>query len=155
MGMKSAPDSFELYGDEHRPLSKDEIKKIKKWLAIRKEAGRHIDPKTAEVTWDFRATLDPYCVVPPHLYEDLLGEADGGGVGREYFARAPGSRVWVHFGDLPAKICKALLKMYHHRLCSFVAQGGRVKHNPPVVLKGGKVVEAKKRRAVVEAKEPA
>jgi hypothetical protein len=33
---------------------------VKKWLAIRKKAGRKIDPKTAEVDWTYELTLDPY-----------------------------------------------------------------------------------------------
>ena len=53
-----------------------------------------IDPDTAEVDWEYGQTLDPYGVCPdlPEEYQQ---------VGREYFARAPGSEVWVHFGDLP------------------------------------------------------
>jgi hypothetical protein len=67
---------------------------IEQWLAIRKEAGLQIDPKTAEVYWEYGQTLDPYGV-----YEDLPAECQG--VGREYFARAPGSDIWVCFHDLP------------------------------------------------------
>ena len=36
----------------------------KAWLAIRKEAGRKIDPETAEVDWIYAQTLDPYGVYP-------------------------------------------------------------------------------------------
>jgi hypothetical protein len=66
----------------------------KKWLAIRKEAGLKIDPETAEVHWIYALTMDPYGVCPylPEEYQQ---------VGREYFARSPGSDVWVHFSDLP------------------------------------------------------
>jgi hypothetical protein len=38
---------------------------VEQWLAIRKEAGRHIDPATAEVEWWHALTLDPYGVDPP------------------------------------------------------------------------------------------
>jgi hypothetical protein len=73
------------------------------WLAIRKEAGRHIDPETAEVDWDFAETFDPYGVDP-----DLPEEYQS--VGREYFARSPGSDIWVWFGDLPEMVREALRK---------------------------------------------
>ena len=48
-----------------------------------------------------RATLDPYGVCP-----DLPAECQQ--VGREYFARAPESDVWVWFGDLPPEVSRAL-----------------------------------------------
>jgi hypothetical protein len=38
--------------------------KVKKWLAIRKEASRNIDPETAEVLWAYGQVLDPYGVDP-------------------------------------------------------------------------------------------
>ena len=67
--------------------------KVNKWLAIRKKAGRQIDPETAEVCWIYAQTLDPYGIYPP-----LPGEYQQ--VGREYFARSPGSDIWVLFADL-------------------------------------------------------
>jgi hypothetical protein len=57
----------------------------------RKEAGRKIDPATAEVD---------YVYVPRIEYDDY----DWRGFfeeGQDYFARAPGSRIWVRFEDLP------------------------------------------------------
>lgn len=71
------------------------------WLAIRKEAGLKIDPKTAEVEWTFALTLDPYGVLPelPEEYQQ---------VGRAYFARSPGSDIWVWFGDLPRGTLEAM-----------------------------------------------
>jgi hypothetical protein len=71
------------------------------WLAIRKEEGLKIDPDTAEVTWHYAQTFDPYGV-DPDLPEELQQ------IGREYFARSPGSDVWVHFGDLPDEVREAL-----------------------------------------------
>jgi hypothetical protein len=122
-------DFFKRFADEHKQkLDADDLKqiqRIKKWLATRKKAGRHIDPKTAEVTWDYAYMEDPYGVwqsIPL-----LTRELDC--VGREYFARAPESRVWVHFADLPAKTRDALLKMHLHRLCSFVVHDGRGRWN--------------------------
>jgi hypothetical protein len=74
---------------------------VEQWLAIRKEAGRHIDPETAEVEWTYVLILDPYGVNPdlPEEYKQ---------VGRQYFARSPGSDVWVWFGDLPEATLSAL-----------------------------------------------
>jgi hypothetical protein len=82
---------------------------VKQWLAIRKEAGLKIDPETAEVTWDYAQTFDPYGVFPdlPEEYQQ---------VGREYFARAPGNDVWVHFGDLPKATREALWKKHSSKL---------------------------------------
>jgi hypothetical protein len=56
------------------------------WLRVRKEAGLKINPETAEVDWIYAHTLDPYGVHPdlPEEYQQ---------VGREYFARSPGSAM--------------------------------------------------------------
>jgi hypothetical protein len=80
--------------------SVDQIK-VKKWLAIRKRAGRKIDPETAEVWWTIAQTLDPYGI-DPELPEERRQ------VGRNYFARCPGSDTWVSFYDLPAATRDAL-----------------------------------------------
>jgi len=74
---------------------------VEEWLAIRKEEGLKIDPGTAEVTWHYAQTFDPYGVDP-----DLPAELQQ--IGREYFARSPDSDIWVHFGDLPEKVREAL-----------------------------------------------
>ena len=64
---------------------------VEEWLAIRKEAGLHINPETAEVDWTYELTLDPYGVEPeiPEEYQQI---------GRAYFARSPRKRrvglVW-------------------------------------------------------------
>ena len=70
----------------------DQIEKER--LAIREEAGRKIDPETAEVMWKYAQMVDPYgdgLEIPDELWL----------VGRTYFARSPGSDIWVWFGDLP------------------------------------------------------
>ena len=59
---------------------------IQRWLASRKEAGLKINPETAEVTWVFALTLDPYGV-----YSDLPEECQQ--IGREYFARSSQSDI--------------------------------------------------------------
>jgi hypothetical protein len=69
---------------------------IEHWLAIRKEAGLKIDPETAEVDWKYAQTLDPYGVQDEWELPEEFEQ-----VGREYFARSPGSGVWVSFDDLP------------------------------------------------------
>ena len=71
------------------------------WLAIRKEAGLKIDPETAEVYWTYAQTEDPY-----GIYPDLPDEWEQ--IGREYFARSPGSDISIHFGDLPEATANAL-----------------------------------------------
>jgi hypothetical protein len=62
--------------------------------ALRKVVGLTIDPANAEVEWTYAHTLDPYGDDPdlPEEYQQ---------VGREHFARSPGSDIWIHFGDLP------------------------------------------------------
>jgi hypothetical protein len=74
---------------------------VEQWLAIRKEAALKIDPETAEVAWWYAQTLDPYGIDP-----DLPEECEQ--IGREYFAFAPGSDIWVSFGDLPNETRDAL-----------------------------------------------
>jgi hypothetical protein len=76
--------------------SMSEKSEIEQWLAVRKEAALRIDPETAEVFWRYGQTLDPYGVCDEWELPEEFHQ-----VGREYFARAPGSDVWVHFSDLP------------------------------------------------------
>jgi hypothetical protein len=84
-------------------------KELEKWLAIRKEAGLKIDPETAEVNWTYGLTLDPYGLYP-ELSEELQQ------VGREYFARSPGSDIWVNFSDLPEATRETLWKKHSSKL---------------------------------------
>jgi hypothetical protein len=81
----------------------DEERKI--WRAIRKGAGLNIDPETAEVECIHVLILDPYGIYPdlPEEYQQ---------VGRECFARSPGSDMWVNFGDLPKATRDALWKKH-------------------------------------------
>jgi hypothetical protein len=81
---------------------------VEEFLAIRKEAGLKIDPETAEVMWTYAQTLDPY-----GIYPDLPEECWQ--VGREYFARTPGSDIWVEFGGLPAPTRDALRQRHERR----------------------------------------
>jgi hypothetical protein len=93
--------------NENRKMSEEELKQ--QWLATRKEAGLHIDPETAEVEWTYALTLDPY-----GIYPDLPEECRQ--VGREYFARSPGSDIWVAFHDLPEATQDALWKRHRKKL---------------------------------------
>jgi hypothetical protein len=54
-------------------------------------------------------TLDPYGVD-----QNLTEECQC--VGREYFARSPGSDTWVHFHDLPQETRDALWERHESRL---------------------------------------
>ena len=77
---------------------------VDEWLAIRKEAGLKIDPMTAEVIWKYTLVLEPYGVL------ELPEEAQC--IGRSYFARAPGSDIWVSFDDLPEQVRTELERLY-------------------------------------------
>ncbi|WP_338689597.1 hypothetical protein V5279_26795 [Bradyrhizobium sp. 26S5] len=81
---------------------------IEEFLAIRKEAGLKIDPETAEVMWTYAQTFDPYGIYDlPEEFQQF---------GREYFARSPGSDIWVEFGDLPDATRDALRQRHKRRL---------------------------------------
>jgi hypothetical protein len=71
-------------------------------------AGLLIDPSTAEIDWDYAQTLDPYDdglpLLPVHEQ-----------VGREYFACAPGSAIWVSVSDLPETTRAAIWKRLRTR----------------------------------------
>jgi hypothetical protein len=71
----------------------------------RRAAGLLIDPSTAEIAWRYAETLDPYGDGLP-----LLPRAEQ--VGREYFARAPNSDIWVDVGDLPDTTRDAIWKRF-------------------------------------------
>jgi hypothetical protein len=94
----------DFWNDQLR--GKDEDKKA--FYIERNEAGFKIDPETAEVTWWYAQTLDPYGIHPdlPKKFQQ---------VGREYFARAPGSDIWVVFGDLPEATREALWSKHRRR----------------------------------------
>jgi hypothetical protein len=77
--------------------------------SLRKAVGLHINPETAEVEWIYAQTLDPY-----GDYSDLPEEYQQ--VGREYFARSPGSDVWIDFGDLPQRTRDALWEKHESKL---------------------------------------
>jgi len=77
--------------------------------ALRTEVGRGIDPKTADVKWGYTKVLDPY-----NDYPDLPEEYRC--TGRAYFARSPGTDIWICFDDLPGRTTKKLIKKHSHKL---------------------------------------
>jgi hypothetical protein len=84
--------------DEKVPTVEVTVEYLRK---LRTAVGLQIDPETAEVFWHYAQTLDPY-----GDYRDLPEECQQ--VGRAYFARSPGSDVWIEFSDLPERTRKAL-----------------------------------------------
>jgi len=82
---------------------------VDQWLQIRKDEGSRIDPETAEVMWNYAQVCDPYGVHPALPKEYYC-------VGREYFARAPGSDTWVCFGDLPDEIREKLWEKHRSKI---------------------------------------
>jgi len=96
--------------DKTEPRLPDTVEVSVKYLhALRRAAGLAIDPKTAAVKWTYAQTLDPYGDYPsiPDGYDQ---------VGREYFGRAPGTEVWIDFGDLPQATQDALWEKYCSKL---------------------------------------
>jgi len=91
---------------------------IEEFLAIRKAEGLKIDARTADVTWWYAQVLDPY-----DIYNDVPPEYDC--VGREYFAQAPESDIWVLFGDLPDQTREALWEANKRELAFPAGFGGR------------------------------
>jgi hypothetical protein len=71
------------------------------WRALLKIAGHQIDPENAEVDWEFGPVGDPYGVYANTPSEYYC-------IGRLYFARNPGSSVWIEFGDLADATREAL-----------------------------------------------
>jgi hypothetical protein len=84
-------------------LTDDEIRD---YLAERKREAKKIDPQTADVMWDYSNISDPYGVYNYPLES----------VGRDYFARDPGSTIWVWFGDLPVGTRDKLMELYGRKL---------------------------------------
>ena len=85
--------------DQEQKTKRDEIDL---WLKERKEAGRRMDPNSADVEFTFwwAQVLDPYGVL------DLTPEEHC--IVRSYFARSPDSGGWVSFSDLPKQTCEGL-----------------------------------------------
>jgi hypothetical protein len=121
---KRVPDDFDeaiaRMAEHDRNMAPERKQRIEAFLAEAKAEAQKIDAETAEVTWDWREFFDPYCIYsrPSEFHFQ---------VGREYFARNPGSDVWVHFADLPAEM---RLKLRHKRKPSFTVEPLRLCRRP-------------------------
>lgn len=87
---------------------------VKEWLEIRTEAALKIDPETALILRSHICPSNPYGTyskIPEHCEE----------IGADYYARSPGSDVWVYSGDLPKEVARALEKKHkiNRRLVSY------------------------------------
>jgi hypothetical protein len=95
----------------HNPkVDRDRISRAEydRRMEERRAAGLLIDPSTAELYWSYGETLDPY---GDGL--DLLPLEQQ--VGREYFARAPDSDIWVNVRDLPKATRAAIWERFEKR----------------------------------------
>ena len=84
---------------------------IEQWLAIRKEAALKIDPETAEVCRTYVLDTDPYGVLDEWELPEEFHQ-----IGSTYFARAPGSDIWVHFYDLPDTVRERIWAKRHSQM---------------------------------------
>lgn len=76
------------------------------FLAVRKDAGSKIDPTTAEVYQSWGDYFDPY---------EIFGPSSSTSYQKLYWARSPGSDVWVAFRDLPDETRAALWSLLKAR----------------------------------------
>jgi hypothetical protein len=93
----------------NRRVNRDCISKIeyRRRMEERRTAGLLIDPTTAEIDWNYAQTLDCYGDGLPLLPQEEQ-------VGREYFACAPDSDIWVSVGDLPETTRDAIWKRFEN-----------------------------------------
>jgi len=87
---------------------------VKEWLEMRTEAALKIDPETALILRSHVCPSSPYGTyskIPEHCEE----------IFDDYYARSPGSDVWVYAGDLPKEVARALEKRHkiNTRLVSY------------------------------------
>ncbi len=86
-----------------------EQQKQERSLAIRKEAVAKIDPGTAEVICEYACVVEhdilPFDADIGHgmTFADYSAQ-----IGRELFARAPGTDIWVHLADLLEATARAI-----------------------------------------------
>jgi hypothetical protein len=87
-------DAYMVYQWERDGTTREE--QVERWLVARREEGARIDPETAEVTFRWGQSLDPYGI---YLKEEVP-EEERGRIVRNYFARSPRGE-WISFDDLP------------------------------------------------------
>jgi len=96
------------------------FRRIDEFRERRREAGLKIDPETAEICGGWHGSLfDPY-YINPLLPREFKGYSE-----KHWFARSPGSDIWVWDEDLPEATIEALYK----------------KHNPGLSCQAGAVAE--------------
>src|SRR5260370_6313427 len=105
-----------------KKMTRKQLADQQKWLAVRKRAGRRIDPETAEVMWDYVWVYDPYMILP-HPPPEEFQEADW-----NYYVRSPGSDVWVSEGHLPIAARHALRPITEEILKQMLQQPGSEWH---------------------------
>ena len=81
-----------------------------KYINKRRKEGRKIDARTAKVGWWYCELEDPYNIIPASYVDSEFFQRYLQMIGREYFARRPGSKIWVWIGDLPRRTARALQK---------------------------------------------
>jgi hypothetical protein len=95
--VENASKSLFQAATQRQTTDKDKIMQtddeIEQRVAIRKREALEIDPETAEIHWCYGWIGDPYGECPD--FREC--------VGRQYFARRPGSDIWVSFSDLPMR----------------------------------------------------
>lgn len=80
------------------------LRRLEEFRDRRREAVRKIDPETAEFRVFYGNSFDPY-EIDPLLPDELADHCV-----RSYWARSPGSDIWVWEGDLPDATLDALKK---------------------------------------------
>jgi hypothetical protein len=86
---------------EHSMFDDETQERIDRFMKVRVNEGLKIDPETAEVDFQWVDLVDPYGICPYDANSESC-------IGRCYFARAPGSDIWVAFYDLPKSTRDAL-----------------------------------------------
>jgi len=95
------PDVLGELRDKFQAAEREYDQAREAYFTVVKEAGAKIDPATVERLWDYGSVIDPYGT-------GLVGPDDEDNIGRNYFVRAPGTKLWIHEDDLPAQTRMAL-----------------------------------------------
>jgi hypothetical protein len=66
--------------------------------------------KSTQGRWWYCEMEDPYNIIPASYVDPEFFQRYLQMIGREYFARRPGSKIWVWIGDLPRRTANALSK---------------------------------------------
>lgn len=107
---KNPVEAMERFFDEDNMMNMNgSAVTAEQWLKTCTEEAMRIAPEIAEVDWCYGQILDPY-----GTEIDLRDEEKC--IGRNYFARNPGSDVWVWFGDLAEETRRRLWDMHSSKL---------------------------------------